>query len=115
MPLGTSRSTVFTPPTTNVWPALAPPWKRTTTSAHEVKRSTTFPFPSSPHCAPTITTLDMELSLSRRGAAAVRRRRVAALVQLGVIRRRFEDALDRAAAHAAEEERHGSAGGNELA
>src|SRR3954468_9724896 len=64
MPLGTSRSTVFTPPTTNVWPALAPPWKRTTTSAHEVKRSTIFPFPSSPHCAPTITPLDMDRSLS---------------------------------------------------
>ena len=61
IPLGTRCSTVFTPPTTSVCPAFAPPWYRTTTSAQEVKRSTTFPFPSSPHCAPTITTLDMRL------------------------------------------------------
>src|SRR6266849_7945867 len=60
-PLGTRCKTVFTPPTTSVWPAFAPPWYRTTTSAHEVKRSTIFPFPSSPHWAPTITTLDMDL------------------------------------------------------
>src|SRR6266852_4371679 len=60
-PDGTRCKTVFTPPTTSVCPALAPPWKRTTTSAHEVKRSTIFPFPSSPHWAPTMTTLDMDL------------------------------------------------------
>src|SRR3954464_2810580 len=65
MPLGTSRSTVFTPPTTRVWLALAPPWYRTTTSAHEVKRSTIFPFPSSPHWATTLTTLDMILQVPR--------------------------------------------------
>ena len=38
-----------------VWPALLPPWKRTTMSACSARRSTTFPFPSSPHWAPTIT------------------------------------------------------------
>src|SRR3954470_23065942 len=64
MPLGTRRRMVLTPPTTSVCPAFAPPWKRTTTSAHEVKRSTIFPLPSSPHCAPTLTTLDMDRSLS---------------------------------------------------
>src|SRR3954454_19333493 len=65
MPLGTSRRTVFVPPTTSVCPAFAPPWKRTTTSAQEVKRSTIFPLPSSPHWAPTITTFDMRRTLSR--------------------------------------------------
>src|SRR5512140_1181452 len=65
MPLGTRRRMVLTPPTTSVCPALAPPWKRTTTSAQEVKRSTIFPCPSSPHCAPMITTLDMDGSLSQ--------------------------------------------------
>src|SRR3954463_2837104 len=65
MPLGTRCRTVFVPPTTSVCPAFAPPWKRTTTSAQEVKRSTIFPLPSSPHWAPTITTFDMRRTLSR--------------------------------------------------
>src|SRR2546421_4422582 len=38
-----------------VWPALLPPWKRTTASARSASRSVTLPFPSSPHWAPTIT------------------------------------------------------------
>src|SRR4051794_5743154 len=38
-----------------VWPALLPPWKRITSSARSASRSVTFPFPSSPHWAPTIT------------------------------------------------------------
>src|SRR3954465_15738285 len=38
-----------------VWPALLPPWKRTTTSACSARRSMTLPLPSSPHWAPTIT------------------------------------------------------------
>src|SRR5687768_18051448 len=38
-----------------VWPALLPPWKRTTTSAFSAIRSTTLPLPSSPHWAPTMT------------------------------------------------------------
>src|SRR5947209_19099961 len=115
MPLGTSRSTVFTPPTTSVCPAFAPPWKRTTTSAQEVKRSTTFPFPSSPHCAPTITTFDMDVSLSRRRAAAVRDRHRCLLAQLRSIRRRLQLALDRGAAWLVEDERDESAVGDELA
>src|SRR5207302_11492149 len=88
-PLGTRCSTVFTPPTTSVWPAFAPPWKRTTTSAHEVKRSTIFPLPSSPHWAPTMTTFDMRSkSLSRRRAAAVHA--VAGDGELGVILAAFD-------------------------
>src|ERR1700761_5937486 len=42
---------------TSVWPALWPPWKRTTTSACSDNQSTILPFPSSPHWAPTTTTL----------------------------------------------------------
>src|SRR3954452_16281541 len=38
-----------------VWPALLPPWKRTTASACSASRSVIFPFPSSPHWAPTMT------------------------------------------------------------
>src|SRR4051795_13194520 len=42
-------------PRTIVWPALLPPWKRMTASARSASRSTTLPFPSSPHWAPTTT------------------------------------------------------------
>src|SRR4029077_13225491 len=42
---------------TSVWPALWPPWKRTTISACSDNQSTILPFPSSPHWAPTTTTL----------------------------------------------------------
>src|SRR3954451_23220857 len=38
-----------------VWPALLPPWYRITMSARSASRSVTFPFPSSPHWAPTTT------------------------------------------------------------
>src|SRR5947209_10467880 len=44
---------------TSVWPALCPPWKRTTMSACSDSQSTTFPLPSSPHWEPTTTTLAM--------------------------------------------------------
>src|ERR1700756_2967583 len=44
---------------TRVWPALWPPWKRTTMSACSDNQSTILPFPSSPHWAPTTTTLAM--------------------------------------------------------
>src|SRR3990172_4801932 len=47
----------FSSPTMTVWPALLPPWKRTTTSAWSASMSTIFPLPSSPHWAPTMTTL----------------------------------------------------------
>src|SRR5438874_630019 len=85
-PLGTRWRTVLVPPTTKVCPALAPPWKRTTTSAQEVKRSTIFPLPSSPHCAPTITTFDMRILSHVRGskedlAALERLRKLAQLLE----------------------------------
>src|SRR3974390_1062157 len=41
---------------TSVWPALWPPWKRTTMSACSDNQSTILPFPSSPHWAPTTPT-----------------------------------------------------------
>src|ERR1700730_8427408 len=42
---------------TSVWPALWPPWKRTTTSARCDSQSTILPLPSSPHWAPITATL----------------------------------------------------------
>src|SRR3569833_4425767 len=56
MPDGISDRMVFLPPMTNVWPALWPPWKRATAAARSVRRSTTLPLPSSPHCVPMMTT-----------------------------------------------------------
>src|SRR3954447_16051681 len=47
------------PSRTIVWPALLPPWKRTIVGARSARRSTTFPLPSPPHWAPTITTPGM--------------------------------------------------------
>src|SRR5437763_2454480 len=55
-PEGMSRSTVLRPPMTSVWPALWPPWKRTTPCALSVSQSTILPLPSSPHCVPMTTT-----------------------------------------------------------
>src|SRR3954453_1687455 len=57
MPLGIRCSAVFTPLITRVWPALWPPWKRTTPCAISVNQSTSLPLPSSPHWVPTTTTL----------------------------------------------------------
>src|SRR3990167_4858428 len=57
MPLGIRCSAVFTPLITSVWPALWPPWKRTTPVAVSVSQSTSLPLPSSPHWVPTTTTL----------------------------------------------------------
>src|SRR5580765_4137040 len=56
MPDGIRCSTVFLPLITSVWPALWPPWKRATALTRSVNRSTILPLPSSPHCAPRITT-----------------------------------------------------------
>src|SRR2546430_9614514 len=61
IPEGIVCRTYFSRPTTTVWPALLPPWKRTTTFTCGVMTSTTFPLPSSPHCAPTTTMLGMAL------------------------------------------------------
>src|SRR5688500_15590049 len=55
MPDGIRWNLNVSPSRTIVWPALLPPWKRTTRSACSASRSTTLPFPSSPHWAPTIT------------------------------------------------------------
>src|ERR1700730_17054409 len=44
---------------TRVWPALCPPWKRTTMSACSDSQSTILPLPSSPHGEPTTTTFAM--------------------------------------------------------
>ena len=55
-PEGISDSTVFSPPTISVWPALWPPWKRATADARSVSRSTILPLPSSPHWVPMTTT-----------------------------------------------------------
>src|SRR3954470_4925366 len=57
MPLGIRCSAVLTPLITSVWPALWPPWKRTTPCAISVSQSTSLPLPSSPHWVPTTTTL----------------------------------------------------------
>src|SRR3989442_10908298 len=69
---------VFSPFTTSVWPALLPPWKRTTTSAPAARRSTTFPFPSSPHCVPmmTVAGIRLETQLLRRDDLGQRAQRV---------------------------------------
>ena len=57
MPEGIRCSLKVWSSTTTVWPALTPPWYRTTTSADLLNRSVIFPFPSSPHWAPITTTL----------------------------------------------------------
>ncbi len=77
IPAGIRWSTVFSPPTTSVCPALLPPWNRTTTSASWVSRSTILPLPSSPHWAPTTTTFGMLELLGRslrRGSPGIHRR-----------------------------------------
>src|SRR5215813_8699118 len=51
---------------TSVWPALWPPWKRTTTSARSLSQSTILPLPSSPHWAPITATLAIALVLQTR-------------------------------------------------
>src|SRR5271169_2785287 len=51
---------------TRVWPALWPPWKRTTISACSDSQSTILPLPSSPHWEPTTTTLPISASSADR-------------------------------------------------
>src|SRR5271154_6320365 len=65
-PDGSSDRLYSTLPMTSVWPALWPPWKRTTTSARLDSQSTIFPLPSSPHWTPTTTTFAIALSLLNR-------------------------------------------------
>src|SRR3954447_20529083 len=64
-PAGTRFRIVFSPLTTRVWPALLPPWKRTTRSASAASRSTTLPFPSSPHCGPMTIVAGMALQVEQ--------------------------------------------------
>jgi len=59
MPEGSRLSLKVRPPMTRVWPALWPPWKRTTTSARSLSQSTILPLPSSPHWEPITATLAM--------------------------------------------------------
>src|SRR5437763_16794176 len=59
-PAGIRLRIVFSPSTTRVCPALLPPWKRTTTSASAARRTTIFPFPSSPHRVPVTTAAGTE-------------------------------------------------------
>ena len=54
------------PSITRVWPALWPPWKRTTMSACSDSQSTILPLPSSPHWEPTTTTFAMRTSSPRQ-------------------------------------------------
>src|SRR5579863_6590450 len=74
MPEGTRWNFHSSPSRTIVWPALLPPWKRTTASARSASRSVILPLPSSPHWAPTITIPGMsaESTASIRDAACVR-------------------------------------------
>src|SRR4029079_17142059 len=60
---------------TSVWPALWPPWKRTTISACSDNQSTILPFPSSPHWAPTTTTLAISLVFPATQVVSARSRR----------------------------------------
>ena len=53
-PDGTLWSLYVFPSATTVWPALSPPWNRTTISYFSASMSTSFPFPSSPNWAPVI-------------------------------------------------------------
>src|SRR6185295_10734001 len=63
-PEGSSESLKVLLPMTRVWPALWPPWKRTTTSARSESQSTIFPLPSSPHWAPITATFAIGVSLN---------------------------------------------------
>src|SRR4051795_13709742 len=54
IPLGIRWNFHVSPSRTIVCPALLPPWKRMIASARSASRSTTLPFPSSPHWAPTM-------------------------------------------------------------
>src|ERR1700761_6238813 len=60
-----------------VWPALLPPWKRTTMSARFDSQSMILPLPSSPHWAPITVTFaiipypDYRCSLTLRARARV--------------------------------------------
>ena len=56
----------LSPSMTTVCPAFAPPWYRTTQSAPSAITSTSLPLPSSPHWAPTTTSVRMCWSNMKR-------------------------------------------------
>src|SRR6185437_1687097 len=58
-----------------VWPALLPPWKRTTMSARWHSQSMILPLPSSPHWAPITVTLAMDIPYPDEFQSARRTRR----------------------------------------
>src|SRR5690606_19285241 len=64
-PDGTRCVMICLPSTTRVWPALLPPANRATTWASRANTSTTLPLPSSPHWAPTTTSVLMLCSSQR--------------------------------------------------
>src|SRR5579883_106633 len=69
-PEGNRLRRYSTLPMTSVWPALWPPWKRTTTSARSQSQSTIFPLPSSPHWAPITATLAILAETFREAESA---------------------------------------------
>ena len=70
-PRGSGGASTPRSPRTIVWPALLPPWKRTTASPCSASRSVILPLPSSPHWAPTMTIPGMAVQF--RGAAGLSR------------------------------------------
>ena len=72
MPDGIRWNLKVSPSRTIVWPALLPPWKRTTIVARSASRSTTLPLPSSPHWVPMITIPGISQVIMRIGAAWLR-------------------------------------------
>ena len=65
IPDGIRCSANFCPSgSTTVWPALLPPWYRTTHCTRSPYRSVALPLPSSPHWAPMSTITDMAHSSS---------------------------------------------------
>src|SRR5438034_673621 len=60
IPEGIRCRIYFTPRWRTVWPALLPPWLRTTISARAVSTSMILPLPSSPHCIPIKIVFAME-------------------------------------------------------
>src|SRR4029077_2159508 len=66
-PVGSSDSLNVLSPQTTVCPAFAPPLYRTTKSWPSARRSTIFPFASSPHCNPTTHVADMGHSFDADG------------------------------------------------
>src|SRR5579871_1427102 len=94
-PEGSRLSLYVLPLMTSVWPALWPPWKRTTTSARSDSQSTILPLPSSPHWTPTTATLAIALPLQRDGAAGAHDVAAAEPARLGLGLRRGIESGDR--------------------